>query len=207
MPTAPVTAFDQLDPHGNYTYADHAAWQFEDLVELLRGRLVRRDNTPHEPHQRVLGDLVRCFGQHLRRPHRCRLRVGPYDVRLPAPGGSWADDAITTVVQPDLCVLTDLAQIEPVGCLGAPAFVVEVTSPGILARDWREKFDLYQESGVGEYWLVSPQAASISAFVLDAATARYRLIGTYTRPGPVPCATLPALGLDWADVFPDAEGE
>ena len=207
MSAAPITAFSQLDPNGRYTYADHASWQFEELVELLRGRVVCRINTPHEPHQRTLGELVCHFGQHLRRGHPYRLRVGPYDVRLPGPGGARPDAAIATIVQPDLCVIGDPAKIEPVGCLGAPDFIIEVTSPAIQARDWREKFDLYEENGVGEYWLVSPQAASISAFVLDAATARYRLAGEYTRPGSVPCATLPELGLDWADVFPDAEGE
>ncbi|RZK58272.1 MAG: Uma2 family endonuclease, partial [Hymenobacter sp.] len=70
----------------------------------------------------------------------------------------------------------------------------------------KDKYDLYEENGVAEYWIVSPDAASISVFVREAATARYRLVGEYAGPGPVPCHTLPALGLHWQDVFPEAEG-
>ena len=59
---------------------------------------------------------------------------------------------------------------------------------------------------MGEYWIVAPAENGISVFVLDAATARYHLVGEYAGPGPVPCHTLPGLNLNWADVFPDAEG-
>ncbi|MGI4862504.1 MAG: hypothetical protein ACRYFZ_01175 [Janthinobacterium lividum] len=43
----------------------------------------------------------------------------------------------------------------------------------------------------------------ISVFVRDAGTGRYQLAGEYAVPGPVPCATLPGLGLDWSDIFPE----
>ncbi|MGI4870024.1 MAG: Uma2 family endonuclease [Janthinobacterium lividum] len=88
---------------------------------------------------------------------------------------------------------------------GPPDFIIEVTAPGSAARDWRSKFDLYEENGVGEYWIVSPAEQSIAAFVRDEATGRYRLAGEYGGPGPVACATLPGLGLEWSDIFPNAE--
>ncbi len=105
------------------------------------------------------------------------------------------------MVQPDICVICDPSKIEPSGCLGAPGFIVEVLSPGAIARDWRDKFSLYEEAGVGEYWIVSPQAQFIAAFVLDAGTGRYHLADEYVGPGLVPCATLPGLALDWSDIF------
>ena len=134
------------------------------------------------------------------RQQPCRARLRPYDVRLPIPGTTAGHD-IHTVVQPDICVICDPSNIEPSGCLGAPDFVVEVLSPGAMARDWRDKCTLYEEAGVGEYWIVSPQAQFITAFVLDAGTSRYRLLGEYAGPGLVPCATLPGLVLNWSDIF------
>ena len=84
MPT-PITSISQLDPNGTYSYADYVTWQFEELVELLRGKVVRRVSTPVELHQATVGKLLAAFGIHLRgKP--CQVRVGPYDVRLPQRG-------------------------------------------------------------------------------------------------------------------------
>lgn len=198
MPT-PITSLAQLDPNGTYSYADYRTWQFDELVELLRGKVVRRVSTPVEPHQVIVGQLLSALGNFLRR-QPCQVRVGPYDVRLPQ-RGTTADQAIYTVVQPDICVICDPAKIERRGCLGAPDLIIEVTSPSAAARDWKDKFDLYEESGVGEYWIVSPLEQGIAVFVRGETTARYRLVDEYASAGPVPCATLPGLGLDWSDIF------
>jgi Uma2 family endonuclease len=197
--STPITSISQLDPDGTYTYADYLTWQFSELVELLRGKIMRRMGAPTDRHQAIVGDLFGAIHSHLRR-QRCQVRVAPYDVRLPK-RGSLADDAIYTVVQPDLCVICDPSKIEPRGCLGAPDLIIEVASPRTAARDWKDKFDLYEEAGVGEYWIVLPQDNDISVFVLDEVTARYRLVGEYASAGPIPCRTLPDLDLDWADIF------
>jgi Uma2 family endonuclease len=197
MPT-PITSISQLDPNGTYTYADYLTWQFEELVELVRGKIMRRMSAPTDRHQAVVGELHLIFGNHLRR-QACQVRVAPYDVRLPR-RGTTANQAIYTVVQPDICVICDPGKIEPRGCLGAPDLIAEVLSPGISSRDWKDKFDLYEEAGVGEYWIVGPFDQDISVFVLDD-TGRYRLSGEYAGPSPVPCATLPGLALDWSDIF------
>ncbi len=198
---APITDLAQLDPNGTYSYADYLTWQFTELVELLRGKVMRRMSAPADPHQAVVGALHFQFYNHLQR-QSCQVRVAPYDVRL-ARRGTTADQAIRTVVQPDVCVICDPAKIEYRGCLGAPDLIVEVLSPGTSTRDWQDKYDLYEENGVGEYWIAEPLARNLSVFVLDGDTARYRLVGEYAGPGPVPCATLPDLQLDWAAVFPE----
>ena len=196
---APITSLDQLDPDGTYSYADYLTWQFEEVVELFRGRIMRRPGSPTDRHQAVLGTLGYLLHDQVR-AQKGQLRFGPYDVRLPQ-RGTTADQAIHTVVQPDLCVICDPGKIESRGCLGAPDLIIEVVSPRTATRDWKDKFDLYEEAGVGEYWIVLPQDNDISVFVLDETTARYRLVGEYAGPGPIECRTLPELNLDWADIF------
>lgn len=109
------------------------------------------------------------------------------------------------MVQPDLCVICDPGKIESRGCLGAPDLIIEVISPSTAARDWKGKYDLYEEAGVGEYWIMQPLEQAIAVFVRDEATGRHRLAGEYGGPGPVPCAALPGLALDWTDIFPNTK--
>jgi hypothetical protein len=52
---------------------------------------------------------------------------------------------------------------------------------------------------VGEYWIVGPLDQYATVFVLE--DGRYRRVGEYAQPGPVPCATLPGLALDWSNIF------
>ena len=200
----PITSLDQLDPNGTYSYADYLTWQFTELVELLRGKVMRRMSAPTDQHQVVVGNLYFSLRSYLQR-QTCQVRMAPYDVRLPQ-RGTTADQTIYTVVQPDVCVICDPTKIEKRGCLGPPDLMLEVISPGTATRDWKDKFDLYEESGVGEYWIVSPAEQLIAVFVRDEATSRYQRGGEYAQPGPVPCATLPGLGLDWADIFPEPVG-
>ena len=76
----------------------------------------------------------------------------PFDVRLPR----GEEKEVYTVVQPDLCVICDPKKLDEKGCLGAPDLVVEVLSPGNSQREMREKFEVYEEAGVREYWIVIP---------------------------------------------------
>ena len=200
--TPVITSVTDLDPDGTYSYADYVSWRFEELVELWRGKIMRRMSGPTDRHQMVVGNLFGLLHSHLRH-QPCQVRVAPYDVRLPK-RGTTADAAIYTVVQPDVCVICDASKIEPRGCLGAPDLVLEVTSPRTAARDWKGKFDLYEESGVQEYWIVMPQENDIAVFVRDAATGHFQLAGEYGSPGLIACATLPELQLDWLDIFPDS---
>lgn len=102
-------------------------------------------------------------------------------------------------MQPDICVVGDPAKLDDRGCVGAPDWIVEILSPGNTTRDTRIKFDLYEESGVREYWIVYPGVKTVAAFVLW--EGQYQLTAEYTEPGPIPVATLPGLTLEWAEIF------
>lgn len=95
----------------------------------------------------------------------------PVDVRLI--GKSFRkkklrDDEITTVVQPDIIVVCDEEKLKDNRCIdGAPELVVEILSPGNTKTETKYKFDLYEENGVLEYWIVYPEYQQIYVFLLN----------------------------------------
>ena len=196
----PITKLSQLDPNGSYTYADYLTWKFDEFVELIKGKVLRPMSAPTSRHQQYSTNLAAEIRFFLKgKP--CRVYAAPFDVRLTT-GGANGDQQINTVVQPDICVVCDLAKIDVRGCVGAPDWIIEILSPGNAGHDTKTKFDLYEESGVREYWIVYPGIRSVVVYVLDA-KGEYQLTAEYAAPGPMPVASLPGLAVEWADVFDD----
>ncbi|MDX1908270.1 MAG: Uma2 family endonuclease [Bacteroidia bacterium] len=158
----PITSLDQLDPNGTYTYADYLLWQFEERVELLRGK-IRQMSAPSRRHQDISRNLSVSLGNALWKT-TCKVYVAPFDVRL---ARKREDKDVITVVQPDLCVICDRSKLDDRGCNGAPDLIVEILSPGNSRTEMRDKFELYQEAGVLEYWIVSPTEKTIQVWKLN----------------------------------------
>ncbi len=159
-----ITSLDQLDPNGSYTYADYLLWQFSERVELLRGK-VRQMAAPSRKHQGISINLARLLSTALWRTP-CKVYSAPFDVRLTR-FSKLKNQEITTVVQPDLCVICDPAKLDDRGCIGAPDLIIEILSPGNSRTEMRDKFELYQEAGVLEYWIVSPTESTIQVWKLN----------------------------------------
>ncbi|MGA0560291.1 Uma2 family endonuclease [Larkinella sp. VNQ87] len=143
-----------------YTYADYLTWQLVEgrsdvSVELIKGKVARMSPAPKRIHQAISFNLSRILGQQLK-GKSCRAYAAPFDVRL-ATLDVVTNESIETVVQPDLSVICDPAKLDDQGCMGAPDWIIEILSPGSLARDTKEKFDLYEENGVKEYWQGRPR--------------------------------------------------
>ena len=165
-----ITDINQLDVNGTYTYADYLLWRFKEQVELLRGKLFKMSPAPREIHQRVLNEinfeLMSFF-----RNKTCRVYPAPFDVRIPAKGAKgMTDNQIYTIVQPDLCVVCDLEKIDGRGCVGAPDLVVEILSPSNSRKDLKDKYEIYQEADVPEYWIVDADDKAIYRYVLEGDT-------------------------------------
>ncbi|MGK5088319.1 Uma2 family endonuclease [Bdellovibrionota bacterium FG-2] len=60
-----------------------------------------------------------------------------------------------------------------------PDWVCEILSPSSGRRDRVEKFKIYQETGVGYYWIVDPINQTIEAFANDATQAAWKRIGVW----------------------------
>ena len=159
-----ITNINQLDPiNGLYTYAEYLLWKFEERVELLKGKLFKM-SAPSPAHQVVQSNLNIELGLYFRN-QKCQIYPAPFDVRLPAKGET--GDAIHTVVQPDLCVVCDRTKIDSRGCIGAPDLVIEIISPGNAKKELKQKFKLYEEAGVREYWVIHPSEEYVIVNVLE----------------------------------------
>lgn len=78
---------------------------------------------------------------------------------------------------PDVMVVCNRDKIKPDGVHGAPDLVVEVLSPSTAKNDRTHKKDVYEASGVQEYWIVSPADKSIEVYLLE--DGKYALHDVY----------------------------
>jgi Uma2 family endonuclease len=158
----PIEEYGQLDLNKTYTYWDYLKWKFTERVELIRGKVVKMSPAPNLNHQRIVGNN---FGQFftLLKLGPCNYFVAPFDVRLPVPSAGKE----TTVVQPDLCIVCDETKLDRQGCNGAPDLVVEILSPGNSKHELETKFNLYEESGVKEYWIIQPEGKTVLVYHLQ----------------------------------------
>lgn len=60
---------------------------------------------------------------------------------------------------PDIMLICDRKHLKGGFYSGIPKFIVETLSPSTAKRDRSEKKDIYEKTGVEEYWIVSPQGA------------------------------------------------
>lgn len=95
---------------------------------------------------------------------KCQAYIAPFDVRLPVK--SKRDDKIYTVVQPDICVVCDPEKLDDRGCIGAPDLVVEVLSPGNKQLELQHKYEVYESSGIKEYWIMDPDSQTLLIYTL-----------------------------------------
>ena len=155
-----------LDLTKQYTYADYLTWMDDKTRELING-FINMMSAPRRIHARVSHKI----SYHLeiiltKNKGKCEVYPAPFDVRFPK-NGETEDNKIYTVVQPDICVICDLSKLDKRGCCGAPDMIVEVLSPSTNKRDFNDKFNLYEEHGVKEYWIVNPDLKTINVFLLQ----------------------------------------
>ena len=133
--------------------------------ELIKG-IFKMAPAPLNKHQKVSvslsGELYAYF-----KKRKCKLRAAPFEVRL--------DNH--TVVQPDICVICDERKMTRRGCAGAPDFIVEIISRSSEKIDLQEKYYLYEEHGVKEYWVVHPEKKWVDQYVLT--DNKFKLISAF----------------------------
>jgi len=193
----PVEYGLQSSPH--YTYADYLSWMDVQRRELING-IAYLFSAPNRFHAQISTKLSVWFYQFIqKRKGKCQVYHAPFDVRLPK-NGKTANEMIDTVVQPDICVICDESKLDNAGCIGAPDLIVEVQSPSTAKRDMREKFDLYEQSGVKEYWIVYPGDKGLTVYILQE-NGKYNEGTTYVFSGKVPVGIFDGLEIDLKELF------
>ena len=189
-----------LDLNKRYTYADYLMWLDDKRRELINGLIKMMSPAPHPRHAAVNFKIAWQLEYIIKRNKgKCEVYHAPFDVRFPR-NGETANNQINTVVQPDICVICDLSKIDNRGCCGAPDMIVEILSPSTLTRDVHEKFVLYEEFGVKEYWIVHPNDKSVNVFILQE-DGKYDAGTLYENEGKVPVYIFDNCTMDLNDIF------
>lgn len=190
--------YSDLDLNKTYSYADYLKWAFTERLELIKGKVFEMSPAPGSTHQRISQRINYKLYNYLS-GKSCEVFTAPFDVRL-SRKDHLTDKEIITVVQPDICIICDPHKIDARGCFGAPDIVVEILSPGNNKKELRNKYEVYEEAGVKEYWIVSPQYETFLKYTLDA-QGQYQPSRLMTVGDEITTPILPEFILDLDAVF------
>ena len=189
-----------LDHNKRYSYADYLTWMDDVRRELFDGFIKLMTPAPSSKHQEISFNLSGIFRSYISKI-KCKGFTAPSDVRFPKNLKSIDDKQVYTVLQPDLYIVCDLSKIDDRGCLGAPDLIIEIISPKNPKRDLKDKFDIYQEHGVREYWIVNPNDENVNVFVLNE-NGKFQLVGMYAEDDKIPVNIFNGdLKVDLTEVF------
>lgn len=136
------------------TMNGNLAYQEEPREELLNGEIYMM-SSPTVNHSQIASNIYYAFRSYLK-GKTCRAFNDGVDVYLTE------NDRVI----PDAMIVCNKNNIKLDGIHGAPDLVVEVLSPGTAKNDKGYKKDLYEKSGVKEYWIIDPVPRSIEVYLL-----------------------------------------
>ena len=146
-----------------YTYEDYLKTPDEIRYELIEGDLIMTP-APTVKHQRLSRKIEFILERFVEENGLGEVFYAPCDVHL--------DDE--NVLQPDIMFISK-ERSEIIGeksIHGAPDLAIEILSESSAYRDMVQKKIIYARFGVKEYWIVSPEEASVEIFVLKENTFR-----------------------------------
>jgi Uma2 family endonuclease len=170
------------------TYGDYVELPNDGKrYEIIDGKLCV-NLSPARKHQIATGNLYAWLWNYTRREHVGSVYVAPFDVVL----------SDSDIVQPDVVFITNAhrERVTERGVVGAPDLVIEVLSPASRKSDEglkRKRYDLY---GVHEYWIVDPDAETVTIYRRNADA-----LERVETPEPITSPLLPGFALDVREVF------
>jgi Uma2 family endonuclease len=146
----------------NYTYDDYLDIDrsTQERVELINGKIYMMAGAS-ALHQDTVGNIFFILKSVVKGREKCIPRIAPFDLKLFVNGHS-------SVVQPDVMLFCNS---------GLPCALFEVLSPSTAYKDKGVKKDLYESSGIEEYFLVNIEYKLIDKFKLI--DGKYQYIGVY----------------------------
>jgi Uma2 family endonuclease len=141
-------------------------WTYEDYAKLpedgLRHEIIHGEHfvnpSPSTQHQHVSKRLQYQLYTKIELAGLGLLYNAPIDVQL----------SEFDIVQPDIVIILNenVRKITPTKIKVAPHLVVEILSPSTSGNDRTIKKDLYERSGVNEYWIVDPYVQQVEQWIL-----------------------------------------
>lgn len=158
-----ITNIEQLDLTKAYTFKDYLSWKFQERVrvELLRGYIFRKSKS-NTSIQKIIGSKLFESLWLFSNNNNCKIFATPFAVYLLSINGEGE-----TVVQPNLCVIRNQSKIKREAYIGVPDMVIEILPLGNSRREMTQKFQIYEQAGVKEYWVVYPYAQVIQQYILE----------------------------------------
>ena len=185
-----------IDYNKVYTYADYLKLEIDEMVEIIRGKILRMSPAPRIKHQGISINIASIIHSELRGKN-CKVYNAPIDVVLPIANRKRSKS--TTIVQPDICVICDPKIVEDKAVFGVPDFVIEIVAGKDVKRDTQYKYSVYEEAGVGEYWIVFGEMCFVEVFILE--NGKYQRLNAFSEDDTIPVKTLPGLSISIDDIF------
>lgn len=179
----------KVDNTKEWTVSDYLELEENPNQQLINGKLIA-SHSPSVMHQRVLRNLVLKLNEYAEK-RGDEVLFSAIDVYLNE----------TNVPQPDLVYILkeNKNSIKEKGIEGVPDLIVEIISPSNSYIDRYQKKDLYEKSGVKEYWLVDPNNATLEIYHL---AAEYEMVQFVVSQGQIKSLLLTELKLDLQELWP-----
>lgn len=185
-----------LPKEERYTYADVLSWPEDDRIELVNGQPVMMA-PPSRLHQKIATEITRQLANFLD-GKKCEVYPAPFGVRLFERAEDQPED-VDTFVEPDISVVCDPEKLDDQGCKGTPTIIMEVLSPSTQRHDRLIKYNLYQQAGVPEYWIVDPESKTVQVYTLK--DGYYHAVEVYTAEGVAKVNMLDGCFVELSKVF------
>lgn len=173
------------------TIEDINALPEDKRAELIDGQIYFQA-APSSEHQFISSELLRVIGNHIKENKgSCKVVHAPFAVYLNGDESEY--------FEPDITVVCDPKKLDnKKGCIGAPDWIVEITSPSTASRDYILKLNKYQSAGVREYWIVDPNKQTIFVYHLEDKTFE---ASAYTFQNTIKVNIFEKLFIDFKDIM------
>lgn len=172
-----------------YTSRDYEQLAEGAPYQLIDGELVMTPS-PNFEHQDILLNLAVQLRSFVVQQKFGTVVIAPMDVQL----------TDTEVYQPDIIYVSDKRKgIIQERIKGTPDLIIEVLSPSNAYYDLVHKKNVYEATGVREYWIVDPQEKSIEVY--ENVDRQFRLHGKAKQTGMVGSKLLEGFSVNLDELF------
>ena len=156
-------------PKTKYSYREYACFPNDGFRHEIVDGEHYMSPAPATKHQKVSRKIHFQLYSQIEQKERGEVYCAPTDVEL----------AKHDIVQPDIVVVLaeQISIITAKKIHGVPTLVIEILSESNRRYDQVLKYEMYQRTGVPEYWLVDPIAETVRQYVF--VNGKYQDRGTH----------------------------